>query len=302
MDFDKRLAPDDTRVMALPLVGVDESWSTAPRPEPRRGATLPAARILLVDSSELEQFLASESLLRSGYECELAPSGRAALDAFLDDDFDAIVMDCQRDSDGLEAVRTIRQHEGGLDIEGQYEPIPIVALAGAATHEDRQRCLTAGADACLSLPIDAGQLVSTIDGLLSVRRYDDWTNNARYEAQTASAPFDVEALLHRCLGDCDFSAQILRKFAARADGQRAALERAVASGNLEELRREAHSLKGVAANLSADALRSRAARLELAARTCDTHGLGKLLQETCNELARCVATIPQVLGRLTEGL
>jgi Amt family ammonium transporter len=302
MDFDKRLAPDDTQVMVLPLVGADGSRTSVSRPDPSRGSTLPAARILLVDSSELEQFLASESLLRAGYECELAPSGRAALDVFLDDDIDAIVMDCQRDSDGLETVRTIRQHEGGQGVDAQHEPIPIVALTGAATHEDRQRCLTAGADACVSLPIDAGQLVSTIDGLLSVRRYDRRTNDARYEAQAASAPFDIDALLHRCLGDYDFSAQILRKFEARADGQRAALERAVASGNLEELRREAHSLKGVAANLSADALRSRAARLELAARTCDTHGLSQLLRETCDELARCVATIPQVLGRLFQGL
>jgi Amt family ammonium transporter len=207
---------------------------------------------------------------------------------------------CQRSN--LLAARTIRQHERDLDSDGECEPIPIVALTWAATHDDRQRCLAAGIDACVSLPIVAGQLIGMIDGLLSVRRCDQLRKDSARPAMAQPAPFDVESLLHRCLGDNDFSAQILRKFAARADSQHAALHRAVASGNLDELRREAHSLKGVAANLSADALRNRAARLELAARTCQTQDLSQLLNETCDELARCVATIPQALGRLTQGL
>lgn len=302
MNLDNRVAADDTQVVVLPQTGTDTKIVNALGREPGQRSTLPAARILLVDPSEIEQFVVREALLRAGYQCELAPRGSAAVEAILDDDFDVVLMDCQSDTDGLQAARTIRQHERDLDPEGECETILIVALTWGTTREDRQRCLAAGIDACVNLPIDAGQLIGTIDGLLSIRRCDRLEKDAPRPAIAQRAPFDVEALLHRCLGDSAFSAQILRKFAARADGQRAALHRAVASGNLDELRREAHSLKGVAANLSADALRNRAARLELAARTCQTQGLSQLLDETCDELARCVATIPQVLGRLTQCL
>lgn len=302
MKMENRRADDEACVVVLPQSYIDPQAAHAMGRQTSERTSMPVARILLVDNSEIEQFVARETLLRAGYQCDLAASGRAAVEVILDDDFDLIMMDCQRDTDGLEAVRAIRRHERGLDPDGDYEPLPIVALTGGATHEDRQRCLSAGADACVSLPIDAGQLIGTIDCLLSVRRYDPLAADSRSEVPAEPAAFDVDALLHRCLGDGEFSAQILQKFAARADGQRAALQRAVASGNLDDLRREAHSLKGVAANLSADTLRSRAARLELAARTSQTQGLSKLLADTCDELARCVATIPKVLGRLTPGL
>lgn len=302
MNMDNRLAASDTQVGVRPEADTDISIADAFGREPVQCTTLPMARILLVEPSTIGQFLTRDTLLRAGYQCEVAPRGSAAVEALRDDDIDMVLLNCQCDKDDWQAARTIRQHERDLDPSGDCKSILIVALTRGSTREDHDRCLAAGIDACVSLPTDAGQLLGVIDGLLSVRRCDQPRKSSTRTALAQPAPFDVEALLHRCLGDSDFSAQVLRKFASRADSQRAALHRAVASGNLEELRREAHSLKGVAANLSADALHSRATRLELAARTRQTQRLGQLLNETCDELARCVATIPQVLGRLTQGL
>jgi CheY-like chemotaxis protein len=264
---------------------------------------LPAARILLAGSSEIDQFMVREILARAGYDCHSVCDGRAAFDVLLDDEFDLVLLECQTpQGHGLETVRAIRGHEADSDPDGQCEPLLIVALIGNPTHNERHRCLTAGVDACVPLPIDPGQLVGAIDGLLSVRRRDRIDCQPQCPEPAQSSPFDLEALLHRCWGDHDFSARILRKFAVRADGQRSALWRAAASGNLVELGREAHSLKGVAANLSADELRARAARLELAAKSRATDCLAPLLAETCDELARCVASIPHVLDRLQQGI
>jgi HPt (histidine-containing phosphotransfer) domain-containing protein len=80
-----------------------------------------------------------------------------------------------------------------------------------------------------------------------------------------SAAIDLASLLRRCLDDTTFCGMILHKFASRSADQLAALERALAAGNVLELAREAHTLQGVAANLSASLLRARAEELEVAA-------------------------------------
>ncbi len=118
--------------------------------------------------------------------------------------------------------------------------------------------------------------------------------------QGQDEPIDLASLLRRCLEDVQFCGIVLHKFAARSADQVAALERALESGNTVELAREAHTLQGVAANLSATALRLRADELEHAARIGELKAARKLLDAARDEVFRCRHVIPQLLLRLAQ--
>lgn len=110
---------------------------------------------------------------------------------------------------------------------------------------------------------------------------------------------DLEGLLHRCLDDEVFCRMILHKFAMRSVDQMNALSRAIESNNTVELAREAHTLKGVAANLSAGTLTARAAELERAAQNGDMQAAREVLEETRLEVDKLVAAVPDLLDQVS---
>ncbi len=110
----------------------------------------------------------------------------------------------------------------------------------------------------------------------------------------------VQSLLDRCFGDSDFCTLMLRKFSHRAGDQMAALDRAAHSGNALELARQAHTLKGLAGNLSAAPLQISADRLEQVARRSDLHQAGSLVDDVRDQMDRCMQEIPLVLARISR--
>jgi HPt (histidine-containing phosphotransfer) domain-containing protein len=118
------------------------------------------------------------------------------------------------------------------------------------------------------------------------------------ETRDPKVPFRVARLLERCLSDREFCASLVQKFAARAEELSAGLEQAAGRQDLTEIACHAHALKGMAANLSADALQSWAAALERAV-------LGGTIEETLPlvarvrmEVQRCVDAVPTLLERI----
>lgn len=107
---------------------------------------LEGRRVLLVDDSVDNQRLVSTLLRRAGAEVEIAPHGRAAIEAIalgrsLDGsrrEFDVILLDMQMpELDGYATARELRA-SGYLG--------RIVALTGNAAEDDRDRCIAAGCD------------------------------------------------------------------------------------------------------------------------------------------------------------
>jgi CheY-like chemotaxis protein len=111
-------------------------------------------RILVVEDNPVNQKIAVSLLERRRHKVTLVSSGRQALLALSDAEFDLVLMDLQMpEMDGLSATREIRRREarhGGR--------LPIIAMTAHAMPGDRERCLEAGMDDYLAKPIDARRL------------------------------------------------------------------------------------------------------------------------------------------------
>jgi signal transduction histidine kinase/DNA-binding response OmpR family regulator len=116
-------------------------------------------RVLLAEDNAVNQKVATKLLQQIGHVVTLAETGRQAVDLFHTGHFDVVLMDVQMpEMDGLEATELIRKDE-----LSKNSHIPIIGLTAFAMKEDRDSCLTAGMDGCLSKPFRAAELIKLLD-------------------------------------------------------------------------------------------------------------------------------------------
>ena len=251
-------------------------------------------RILLVEDNEINQEIAIELLDLAGVQVVVASNGQEAVDVFLKQDFDLILMDIQMPvMDGLEATRTIRASG-----KAKAETVPILAMTAHGMDSDREKSLQVGMNDHLTKPIDPQRLYATLDTWLpsSTRARIEEAESApdSVAASPIAAPsplsplqtavpketppqdvlaslkgFDTQAGLSNVAGNRDLYLRLLGRFANnyRNSGVelRDALKRmAHDDAAHEEAVRLAHTAKGVAANLGARALAAVAGELESA--------------------------------------
>ena len=122
------------------------------------GAEIGGLRVLMAEDNAVNALLASILLKKVGHNVTHVVTGRQALDALAQNEFDLVLMDVQMpDMDGLEATAEIRRSEVRT---GRH--IAIVAFTAHAMAEDRKRFLDAGADGYLTKPFTPEQLHAVI--------------------------------------------------------------------------------------------------------------------------------------------
>jgi CheY-like chemotaxis protein len=127
-------------------------------------------RLLLVDDNELNAWLACRLLQASGFDVVLAANGAIAVDRWVHDRFDVVLMDCQMPVlDGYAATRQIREHERS---SGRRRT-PIIAITANTLSGDRQECLAAGMDDYVGKPYSFGDLRVVLDRWLPARAASD---------------------------------------------------------------------------------------------------------------------------------
>ena len=212
--------------------------------------------VLLAEDNVVNQRVAVGLLSKRGHEVTVAGNGREALAALDTGRFDVVLMDVQMpEMGGLEAAAAIRErerHRGGH--------IPIVAMTAHAMAGDRERCLAAGMDGYLAKPIDPLALIAAIEKGTAM-------------SESLPSPVDRAALLARLGGDEALMRDVARLFLEDCQDRLAAIKSAIDQRDADRLRMEAHTLKGSAANLSAD-------ELSEAARVLESMGAAKVLEGT----------------------
>ncbi len=139
--------------------------SEAPGGEVPLAATAPslAGRSLLVaEDNPINQRLVRAVAEGLGMRVTVVGDGRAAVAAVAGSSFDVVLMDCQMPLlDGYEATARIRA------LEAPGRRLPIIALTANALPENRQRCLAAGMDDCLTKPVSPREIAVCLDRLLA---------------------------------------------------------------------------------------------------------------------------------------
>ena len=127
-------------------------------------ASVPVARILLVEDTALNRQLVCLQLAGRGYSIDTAENGALGLEALAEQQYDLVLMDCMMPvMDGYQACQALRARETASGAAR----LPVIALTAGVTEDDRQRCVAAGMDDYVSKPFTAAQLRATVEHWLT---------------------------------------------------------------------------------------------------------------------------------------
>lgn len=223
--------------------------------------------VLLTEDNAINQKVATRLLEKRGHLVTVARNGKEALEILEKRDFDVVLMDVQMpEMDGFEATGIIRAKERQ---SGKH--IPIVAMTAHAMKGDRERCLEVGMDAYVSKPLQSRELIDTVEHLVhrSVAATDVAPSATPVGVNLAPAAFDDVAALEGVGGDAELLAEVIQVFVAECPQMMAQIRVAISQRDTRTLRRVAHTLKGAAGQLGAEAAASAALSLESMAQAND---------------------------------
>jgi signal transduction histidine kinase/CheY-like chemotaxis protein/HPt (histidine-containing phosphotransfer) domain-containing protein len=274
------------------------------------GVRLDGRRLLVVQDSEVTVELVRELLEHAGANVEIARDGVEAVQLVVSRQFDAILMDLNMPKlDGFAATRAIRS-------DPRHARIPILALTASARTEDRDRCLAAGMNDLISLPIDTRHFLSTVADRLRRRQNSSglWSPG-RHASAVALTPrgaaagldpagngasrgiIDAASALARLGGRADTYRRLLHRFTSSHGAAIDDVKQCLRDGDPAGATLLVHTLTSAAANIGAMRLHRAGLALEAALRAHDTSSLSDLLAEM--ELAH-VATLTAVSASLDE--
>ena len=238
-------------------------------------------RILLAEDNIINQKVALGILGKIGYRADVAGNGKEVLAAIEKTSYDLILMDVQMpEMDGFEATAAIRQKEREM---GRH--IPIIAMTAHAMKGDRELCLEKGMDDYVSKPIQAKDLSAAINRQLGNTVLPQ-PEVPPSDGSDGKAVFDQKFLLDRLEGDEELFKEIVKTFLDDAPLQVEKLKQALMEENLNQLEKQAHSLKGAAMNIGGNALQAIAFEVELSGKKGDLKRAQGLIPRLEKEFAR----------------
>ena len=208
--------------------------------------------------------------------------------------------------DGLAATRAIRDEKFGASVP----QVPIIAMTASAMPDDRALCLEAGMDDFLTKPVTAAAVADLLDTWLDVGE-PSWTrpdavpsstpppaparavraSDARAERSSEAPVYLDRALLDRTMGDSALAEIVIAGFLEDLPLQLRALTGFVEAGDAAGAERQAHTLRGAAAVVGAEALSRAAHRLEVAGAAGELAALREGLPSLRRDVERLVAAI-----------
>ncbi|MBF0454564.1 MAG: response regulator [Magnetococcales bacterium] len=255
-------------------------------------------KVLLVEDNAINRQVAEEVLHSVGLLVDRAENGREAVRMVAKGDYDLVLMDIQMPlMDGHAATRLIRRL-------GPFQHLPIIAMTAHAMTGDREKSLASGMNDHLSKPIDKKQLFQVLTKWIIPQERPHPPEKATEALPLQQdeeergverlSGIDSELALERLNNNQKLFRSILlefhRDFAASAQQVRQLLA-GQRSTDQESAIQIAHSVKGMAGNLSAQTLFLAAKELEQALRAGERGRWVALLQafeEALNEVVEAI--------------
>ena len=122
------------------------------------------SRVLVIDDESTVGLVLRLAFDAEGHETVVAEDGRSGIELALAEHPDAIVLDLMMPRvNGYDVLDALR------DADGMQE-VPVLVLTAVALSSERERCLSAGADAVMTKPFDPRDVVEALDDLLVTSR------------------------------------------------------------------------------------------------------------------------------------
>ncbi len=216
-------------------------------------SVLQGLSVLLVEDNKINQQVAESILSGMGVTVTVAENGVEAVEIVTGQHhFDLVLMDVQMPlMDGYEATRQIRKHFF-------LDQLPVIAMTANAMQGDREKVLEAGMNDYLSKPIDIDALLRMLQrwSKKSISRQEDAADTVEEKIDWPEQLPGIKVAegVRRMMGDPSLYLDILEDFVEEGGAILELLNRDSELDTVDQIRGEVHSLKGAAANVSANGL------------------------------------------------
>jgi len=223
------------------------------------------SRVLVAEDNILNQKVAVGILHKIGCNVDIVSNGREAIEALKKNHYDIILMDVQMpEMDGIRATQIIRSSNSD-----EFDPnIPIIALTAHAFDEDRERCLKSGMSKYIAKPFGKKDIIKALEQFNC--RFT--LNNNRLGNHNLLKSTEA---LERLDGDNELLEELWELFINEVPSLLKEIDHTIYAGDFSLLERNAHTLKGMSANIGATIVDDWAAKLEVAARNSESHEIDK---------------------------
>ncbi len=257
--------------------------------------------ILVAEDSPVNQMIASEQLRSAGHTVSIASNGREAVEMASTGTYDLILMDViMPEMDGIEAARAIRRMPAPAGM------VPIVALTANVMSEDRARILTGGMDGVLGKPFNRARLLDIVarharhqpavpEMPVPVQEQDTLPPAGGEDLPAADFDAGPLARMKSDIGDA-VAVRLARMFAGELAERRSAMGVALDTGNMADLQRIAHTIKGGAQTFGLMRLAEVSLALERAAAAGADARLPALVAAAEVDAARALEVLARELG------
>ncbi|MBL8643851.1 MAG: response regulator [Rhodospirillaceae bacterium] len=217
---------------------------------------LPPLNILVAEDNETSRYLIEAMLERKGHTVHAVENGALAVEAVKAGQFDIILMDMQMPvMDGKDAVRAIR------NLGGAFMDLPIIALTADMVDENRSTYFDAGVNAIVGKPVDWAALDAEIRLQLGDAEDTHFSGRGPDDAPPAQIDYAALEAVADLLGAEKFK-NLLDTFRENLLQYQTNLHTQAGSDDLRQLRRTAHSIKGLALQFGAMTVGRMAAAME----------------------------------------
>ena len=222
------------------------------------------AKLLLVEDNEINQQVAKETLEQEGFYVDVAEDGKICVERLqADNSYDLVLMDLQMPvMDGYEATIVIRKDD-------RFKDLPIVAMTAEAMTGVMGQVEEVGMNDYVTKPIVPGKLWKALTKWIKPgdRKLPDGFAIQKKSILQDSFPIiegiDTEAGLNRVASNHKLYKNLLKKFIENYSDVTGRIAELKEQERVEEAVREAHTVKGVSANLGAEVLQKQMAEIEL---------------------------------------
>jgi CheY-like chemotaxis protein/anti-sigma regulatory factor (Ser/Thr protein kinase) len=232
-------------------------------------------RILIVEDNAATQKTILETLNKLGCRADAVANGKEAVSALEDIPYDMVLMDTNMPvMDGYEAAKEIRQIERkqrqAHSRKSRSRGVPIIAMTGSQLNRQLEIFEAAGIDDTIAKPVAPNHLVGIIE---------KWLAEPKVAQPRQAVVFDKDGLMERVMEDEALVKELIEEFLKEIPQRLSDLANALDKKNYQQIRSQAHTIKGTSGNMGAISLQKVAARLEAAGQANDIETAASLINQ-----------------------